>query len=78
MAEKKDLTVWNFLVWIQVFIDIHGKIHHIRIAEEVQLSLQQLLFIVDLVTNTKKKNKTIFISQIIYLGFLTPQQKQRK
>lgn len=46
--EKKMLTVWNFLVWIKIFINIHGKIDHVGIAEKIKLSLKKLLFIVDL------------------------------
>lgn len=42
------LTVRDFLVRVQVFVHIHGEIHHVRVAEEVQLSLKKLLFIVDL------------------------------
>lgn len=45
---KSCLTVWDFLVRVQVFVHIHGKIHHVRVAEEVQLSLKKFLFIVDL------------------------------
>ena len=40
--------MWDFLVRVQVFVHIHGEIHHVCLAEEVQLSLKQLLFIVDL------------------------------
>lgn len=42
------LTVRDFFVRVQVFVHIHGEIHHVRVAEEVQLSLKKLLFIVDL------------------------------
>lgn len=40
--------MWDFLVCVQVFVHIHGEIHHVRVAEEVQLPLKKLLFIVDL------------------------------
>lgn len=42
------LTVGDFLVRVQVFVHIHGEIHHVRFAEEVQLSLKKFLLIVDL------------------------------
>lgn len=42
------LTVWDFLVRVQVFVHIHGEIHHVSVAEEVQLSLKKFLLIVDL------------------------------
>lgn len=42
------LTVWDFLVRVQIFVHIHGEVHHVCVAEEVQLSLKKLLFIVDL------------------------------
>lgn len=34
------LTVWDFFVRVQVFVNVHGEIHHVRVAEEVQLSLK--------------------------------------
>lgn len=40
--------MWDFLVCVQVFVHIHGEIHHVCVAEEVQLPLKKLLFIVDL------------------------------
>lgn len=55
------LTVWDFLVRVQVFIHIHGEIHHVCVAEEVQLSLKKLLFIVDLLqSKTHIYSITIF------------------
>lgn len=46
------LTVGDFLVRIQVFVNVHGKIHHVGVAEKVQLSLEQFLFIVNLQIQT--------------------------
>lgn len=44
------LTVRDLFVRVQVFVHIHGEVHHVCVAEEVQLSLKQFLFIVDLET----------------------------
>ena len=42
------LTVWDLLVRVQIFVYIHGEIHHVSVAEEVQLPLEKFLLIVDL------------------------------
>jgi hypothetical protein len=38
----------NFLVWIQVFVNIHGKIHHVSFAKQIQFCSKELIFLVDL------------------------------
>lgn len=49
LARKgKALTMWNVFVRIEVFIYIHGKVHHVSIAEKIQLPLEKFFLIVDL------------------------------
>lgn len=42
------LTLWDFFFREQAFVHIHGEVHHVCVAEEVQLSMKQLVLIVDL------------------------------
>jgi len=39
-------------------VDIHGKIHHVGFAEQIQLGLKQSLFIIDLEKAMKYINTT--------------------
>lgn len=41
-------TCWDFDVRLEIPVDVHRKIHHVGVAKQVQLSLQQFLLIVDL------------------------------
>lgn len=45
------LTMGNILVGKKASVHIHGKVHHVCFTEEVQFSIKQLLFIVDLKHN---------------------------
>ena len=42
------LTCRNILIWIKLTVHIHCKINHVCVAEEIQLSFEHFLFIVDL------------------------------
>jgi len=57
----KLLTDWVSLVWVEVFMHVHGKVHHVGVAEQVQLALQHVLFIVQLekkqITNNDSMSK---------------------
>lgn len=48
------LTVGDIFVRVEVFVNVHGKIHHVRVAEKVQLALKQFFFIVNLHVQTNR------------------------
>ena len=39
---------WNFLIRIEIFVNVHGKVNHVGLAEKVQFCSQQFIFLVDL------------------------------
>lgn len=65
--------MWDFLVRIQVFVHIHGEIHHVCVAEEVQLSLKKFLFIVDL---SQLKAKVFNVIWVTHSNNCTKQKKR--
>lgn len=42
------LTLWYFFFRKQAPVHVHGEVHHVGVTEEVQLSMKELLLIVDL------------------------------
>lgn len=48
LGERETLTMWNVFVGIEVLIYVHGKVHHVCVAEKIQLPLEKFLLIVDL------------------------------
>lgn len=64
------LTMGDLLVRVQVFVHIHSEIHHVGVAEQIQLALEEFLLIVNL--NEKKyvlshKTKGNIYANINYL-----------
>lgn len=53
IQQASTLTVGNFLVRKKASVHIHGKVHHVRVTEEVQFSIKQFLLIVDLRNRAK-------------------------
>ncbi len=51
-------------------MDIHGKIHHVGFAEQIQLGLKQSLFIIDLEKAMKYINttSTLHCHQLVWRG----------
>ena len=48
-----NLYCWNFLIWQEVPVNVHSKIHHVGFAEQIEFRSQQLIFFVDLQQTTK-------------------------
>lgn len=71
------LTVGDFFVRVQVFVNVHGKIHHVRVAEEVQLSLKQFLFIVNLQVQTNGDTVCLFYKARVRLYKKSADKPQR-
>lgn len=71
-----SLTVWDFLVRVQVFVNIHGEIHHVCVAEEVQLPLEKFLFIVDL-WQWKKQTQSLY-KQLYQTEIKIKKKKKKK
>lgn len=42
------LTGGDLFLREEVFVNIHGEVHHVGLAEEIQFSMKQFLLIVDL------------------------------
>ena len=42
------LTGGDLFLREEVFVNIHGKVHHVGLAKEIQFSMKQFLLIVDL------------------------------
>lgn len=53
------LTGGDLFLREEVFVNIHGEVHHVGLAEEIQFSMKQFLLIVDLKVEIvfKKKGK---------------------
>lgn len=44
----------NFLIRVQVFVYIHGEIHHVCFAKQIQFSTKELIFFINLNRQVKK------------------------
>lgn len=48
-----QLTGWVFLVWIQIFENIHCEIHHVCVAKQLKFPKQHVILIVKLQTQNR-------------------------
>ena len=46
LSTDYSLTLWNILIGIEVFVDIHCVVHHVGVTQQIQLALEDLVFII--------------------------------